>query len=83
MEKRIVQINVLPSKSIEEYIRCARRMCPDTINITNIPKKTTMTNCVTECCGYDFGADGFNEDVQFCPICGAIIIKRITVSSKN
>ena len=37
----------------------------------------TMLNCgVTECCGYDFGADAFGKKKpKFCPMCGKKITK--------
>lgn len=26
---------------------------------------------ITECCGYDFGADGFSREIaRYCPMCG-------------
>lgn len=35
-----------------------------------------MTDCVTDCCGYDFGIDGIGDVVRFCPICGAEIVRK-------
>ena len=32
---------------------------------------------VTTCCGYDFGVDGFDKKIKYCPICGKkIVIKH-------
>lgn len=41
-------------------------------------KETTMmVDCITICCGYDFGIDGFNKKIKYCPICGKkIVIKH-------
>ncbi len=37
---------------------------------------TTLIDGVTECCGYDFGEDGFGKvKVKFCPLCGKRIVK--------
>lgn len=38
---------------------------------------TKMVDGITECCGYDFGTDQFDEDVKYCPMCGRKIVKRI------
>ncbi len=36
----------------------------------------TLIDGVTECCGYDFGKDGFGKvKVKFCPLCGKRIVK--------
>lgn len=40
-------------------------------------KTTKMVDGITECCGYDFGTDQFDEDVKYCPMCGRKIVKRI------
>lgn len=37
---------------------------------------TVMTDGVTECCGYDFGLDGFGKIVKYCPLCGKRIVKQ-------
>ena len=41
-------------------------------------KETTMmVDGITTCCGYDFGVDGFNKNIKYCPICGKkIVIKH-------
>ena len=39
---------------------------------------TQLVDGVTECCGYDFGIDGFGElanRINFCPVCGKKIWK--------
>lgn len=37
---------------------------------------TGMESGITECCGYDFGTDGFGKvKVKYCPLCGKRIIK--------
>lgn len=38
---------------------------------------TTGMKCgITECCGYDFGIEGFGKvKVKYCPLCGKKIIK--------
>lgn len=43
----------------------------------DIINNTTNMDCgITECCGYDFGMEGFgNVKVKFCPLCGKRIIK--------
>ena len=33
-------------------------------------KTTSITDGVTDCCGYDFGIEQFDERIQFCPCCG-------------
>ena len=35
---------------------------------------TSMTDGVTECCGYDFGED--SRKARYCPICGRKITKK-------
>lgn len=39
---------------------------------------TQLTDGITECCGYDFGLDGFGkskERINYCPVCGKKIWK--------
>lgn len=46
---------------------------------TDMEQTTTMTDGITECCGYDFGVDGFgnkNSKIKFCPSCGKRIVIR-------
>lgn len=38
--------------------------------------ETTMENGITTCCGYDFGLDGFDPTICFCPKCGRKIRKN-------
>lgn len=39
---------------------------------------TTLIDGITECCGYDFGADGIGKTkVRFCPLCGKRIVNVI------
>ena len=43
----------------------------------DVINNTTGMECgITECCGYDFGIDGFGKvKVKYCPLCGKKIIK--------
>lgn len=38
--------------------------------------ETTMENGITTCCGYDFGLDGFDPTICFCPKCGRKIRRK-------
>ena len=39
--------------------------------------KTRIIDGITECCGYDFGIEGyFNKQIRYCPICGKEIIEK-------
>lgn len=38
---------------------------------------TKIVDGVTECCGYDFGTDQFDEGIKYCPMCGRKIVKRV------
>jgi len=43
----------------------------------NCKYNTRIIDGITECCGYDFGIDGyFNKKIRFCPICGKEIIEK-------
>lgn len=38
---------------------------------------TRIVDGMTECCGYNFGLEGyFNRRIMYCPICGRRIISR-------
>ena len=52
----------------------AEDLKPKTKDVIN---NTTGMECgITECCGYDFGIDGFGKvKVKYCPLCGKKIIK--------
>ena len=41
------------------------------------PETTKIVDGVTECCGYDFGTDQFDEGIKYCPMCGRKIVKRV------
>lgn len=41
------------------------------------PETTKMVDGITECCGYDFGMDQFDEDIKYCPMCGRKIVKLV------
>lgn len=44
--------------------------------INEVQDTTVLTDGFTECCGYDFGLDGFGKvKVKFCPLCGKRIVK--------
>lgn len=38
--------------------------------------ETTMEDGITTCCGYDFGLDGFDPTICFCPKCGRKIRRK-------
>ena len=41
------------------------------------PETTKIVDGITECCGYDFGTDQFDEGIKYCPMCGRKIVKRV------
>ena len=44
--------------------------------VDEVQNTTELTYGITECCGYDFGSDGFGKvKVKFCPLCGKRIVK--------
>lgn len=49
----------------------------ETKDYEKVKDTTRMIDGVTECCGYDFGIDGYlNKQIKFCPICGKEIIEK-------
>lgn len=43
----------------------------------SVPETTKIVDGITECCGYDFGTDQFDEGIKYCPVCGRKIVKSV------
>ena len=67
----------LISKFGEEYTLADLKKVYEILNSESDSSETTkMIDGITQCCGYDFGMDCFDEKIKFCPCCGRKI-KRI------
>lgn len=60
----------------EEYTLADLKKVYEILNSESDSSETTkMIDGITQCCGYDFGMDCFDEKIKFCPCCGRKIIR--------